>query len=742
MKKRYIYISALVLLFNLLPVQAQINRGHFRMFDEDFDIFLGVNDCCNTETVEDITFEYDITSALYNQQLIRDAMIAHLNAWRGRQEGVLKEEIERQLYQTFPSFTEARNTYFNKIENDNINQYKGEVVNKYSNKTIVGNKNQRKYLKNLKLLKLRENEIISGNNNNSLYANLNFNGTPLNQINNINQLNSLRQNEISIFSDNNWKTHNSKYTLEYLNGISSVNNYSHSIFTNLLYLHLQYYNSFNVWDRVNLMQAYLQHINDPLVVVQPVQLQQYAFPTFIDNYAVNHRGGGLSVFDPDWYKIIAAQIASNGTTSQHVADAIAQDIQENLMGEALNSLMNSTSIGVNSSVDGLIGYFNIINSNQQKWLNENSQRAIEMWEYINSLINSNGQSFANHIYETVIQPEIELGGKFIALIKDLDLKFSDYNNLSQNEMSQVYNKIDFIYSKINTISEESINQLSFVDQQLVVQDILFITMFPWIKDLASQLPSSSEEWKVFFEILKPILLEIGIEFIPLGGLYNSAVDTLNGINSGDWTGITLGIVGIVIEFTPFDQIKNFIQLVRYSKKGVKIFKLTRKFTSVIRKALDSGLKIVLDNNVVKFLNNSGGEVARIVNNVMTFKYTGFGGNVITTQNKTTTVIGKFFDNVNPPGTTAIKNSGLYKYGENIGGINLLDDSNWSWPLNQNWLLSASTRGDVIRVMSNPFSNANLYVNGVNGVKTTFGKEIDYLISLGYTFNSATNTFIR
>jgi len=160
----------------------------------------------------------------------------------------------------------------------------------------------------------------------------------------------------------------------------------------------------------------------------------------------------------------------------------------------------------------------------------------------------------------------------------------------------------------------------------------------------------------------------------------------------------------------------------------------------------AGLKVVTDSNVIKFLSNTGDEIARIVEGIMTFKYSGFGSNIITNPNKTTTLLGRYADNTGN-GTKAVLDSKLFKFGENKGGFNLLDESTWSNLtqnqrdlLNHNWLEQAFQRGDDIRLVSdqtNKFSN---------GILTQYGKELNWIETFvntyNYSYNSTTKTFIK
>lgn len=90
-----------------------------------------------------------------------------------------------------------------------------------------------------------------------------------------------------------------------------------------------------------------------------------------------------------------------------------------------------------------------------------------------------------------------------------------------------------------------------------------------------------------------------------------------------------------------------------------------------------------------------------------------------------------------------KNSKLFKYGENPGGINLLNDPNWTWDINRRWLTDAANRGDVIRAMSDPTNVHNVWIDGiVGGTRTTYGKEIKLLEDFGYRFDASKFEFIK
>ena len=180
-------------------------------------------------------------------------------------------------------------------------------------------------------------------------------------------------------------------------------------------------------------------------------------------------------------------------------------------------------------------------------------------------------------------------------------------------------------------------------------------------------------------------------------------------------------------------------LIKGEKLTLSIVKVVRELPKNIGKIITSakgtGLKIrKIGDDLIKIVKESGDEVGEIINKQLKIKYSNFGGDINCHPNKTTTAIGRFYDEVNGGGTSVLKESKLYKYGENSGGVNILDDPNWTWQKNADWLNAAIERGDDIRLVSDPSISKNIYIFK-DGVQTddltTFGKEIKLLKSKGY-----------
>jgi len=147
-----------------------------------------------------------------------------------------------------------------------------------------------------------------------------------------------------------------------------------------------------------------------------------------------------------------------------------------------------------------------------------------------------------------------------------------------------------------------------------------------------------------------------------------------------------------------------------------------------------------------------------------------GGNTIHLNPDATTTVTGTLDDVNKVAVRGERLPGATQMGENSGGINILRSPKWSeikakhiemlksgdtngyWKLvtdefwqttNKPWLDEAIGRGDTFRFVSDPGSEAALYVTDDAGkfildngskIRSIFGREVDYLTSKGYTFS--------
>jgi hypothetical protein len=184
--------------------------------------------------------------------------------------------------------------------------------------------------------------------------------------------------------------------------------------------------------------------------------------------------------------------------------------------------------------------------------------------------------------------------KFVAERKSLALRELQYNYSSKN-----FNFQDNNLKKI-TQHETEVSLLSSLKKMLNEY---------WPKD--------SAEWGALLDLMAPMLLEIGIEFIPGGGVFNSGKDTLAGISTGDYTAAIVGVVGIVMEFVPWTKLAKIAKkLYDVGKDVFSVFKVVYRFLAQVGDAIKSGLKTVNWLGAVKLVDEAGTTVAKISGNTV------------------------------------------------------------------------------------------------------------------------------
>ncbi|MEM9687263.1 MAG: hypothetical protein AAF934_10130 [Bacteroidota bacterium] len=166
--------------------------------------------------------------------------------------------------------------------------------------------------------------------------------------------------------------------------------------------------------------------------------------------------------------------------------------------------------------------------------------------------------------------------------------------------------------------EEFLNSLTTVEKESYTESITTTALLPAVKSLTGlQWPQSTQEWEALFQLLKPMLIEVGIEFLPLGGIYNAIDDMAAGLSEGDYTTAAIGFAGVLMEFTPWAKLlKAGRALFSIGKKAFTIFKIGYNYIQQLGDAIALGLKTTLEGNTVKLLRANGDEVARISSNTL------------------------------------------------------------------------------------------------------------------------------
>ena len=278
--------------------------------------------------------------------------------------------------------------------------------------------------------------------------------------------------------------------------------------------------------------------------------------------------------------------------------------------------------------------------------------------------------------------------------------------------------------------------------------------------------------------MKPIVLDVVISFVPEGGIALDFRDVMQEVNSStpSYAVIATALVGIIAEFVPWAKVFKIGKKVFTSiRRTFRIFEGIGAFAGTVGRSINRGLKIKLDGDDIILhgrLNPNqisiDGDIYSISNRVLSYNYSGFGGNIYSDASKTTTLIGKWDGQLEN-----IWNSGAARQGDNVGGLNVLGDGPFNpdpmrtWnETNKPWLLRAMEQGDNFRATANPIDASNLFYNNVNNVNFSsfgevtkymtsfsensqqfrdlgfYGKEVFTFINSGYTFDHINHLFTR
>jgi hypothetical protein len=420
MKKIYIYILSLVVTLSYFSTYAQVlegQTGEFLLIKGGYLTGIGDKACCNEET-PDLTFRFTTGSGLSNHDIIELAREAALNAWFDRQRNLMKNEIENRFNKTYSNFDQARNDYFKNWEKKNLLSHTDFVKDKYDNRINVRKGKRDKSVRNLKLLELREIELNIGNIDNTSYGSFNFNGTPIGDIRTLSQLNTLRNREMGIFSTNEIILHRNQgisqfLSIDILNDMGSYANrfnFDYDILNVLLPLQINHYNTIGnglpyhpSWYQLDLMQMYLNNIRNFGPVITPeVFPRDFGTAAFLESYAIEHRRGGISVWDNGYYNYLVAQMTQNETDERAIeaAEYAAELAVEADRQAALNSLLGDVDI-IDLKIQRIIetlGYTNY--SAEANWLNSHASEANNLFNYLETNNRSqNAIDFANEFME-------------------------------------------------------------------------------------------------------------------------------------------------------------------------------------------------------------------------------------------------------------------------------------------------------------------------------------------------------
>jgi hypothetical protein len=414
---------------------------------------------CGCE-ISDLSFNWSgsFEAAIANENLIRLARKRTLKKWYTNQiNKVVKPAIEYKLNLKFPSYSEAKTALFKYSERGNISRNLPITKRNLEKKVSVNQSRQQKYLKDLKILNIREAEISSGNITSSEFGYYKVNGIDLRNIKTISDLNKTKKTINSQFESNHIELF--KNNLIYKKA-KSLNYWS--IEKEVISKKHNYYNSFNEWDRLNLMQLLVHYeqykqLSNCMVCLQPESFTKFkgldiGTTEFITAYATKNKGGGMSVFHKDYWREILYKEYKEKTIykynpslfMQHfiVLTNAAQKEHKKRKKEELNKLLNSTSTA-DFAITNLIGELNITNNTQKNWLYEHKTAANKLIKFIdnnkvNNKVTDKAKTFAVEAIKSLMNNYIKLDiNKLIEV-----LKFEqDYKNRMSSSEKVIFESI-------------------------------------------------------------------------------------------------------------------------------------------------------------------------------------------------------------------------------------------------------------------------------------------------------------
>ena len=203
------------------------------------------------------------------------------------------------------------------------------------------------------------------------------------------------------------------------------------------------------------------------------------------------------------------------------------------------------------------------------------------------------------------------------LLSNLDpnenLNLSDWQNVISPRALETYN---IVLNQLGTSSWSDLRtELTFsqADQEIMVKNNLTATVLSDVKSLVQEyLPQTADEWLALFEIMKPILLEVVISFIPGGGLALDFRDIVNEMSNlpPDYTVVAIAVASILAEFVPWAKVfKIGKKIFTARNRAFRIYKRVSKVMGTIVDALTTGRKVQIVDDAV-FLVSDGSNGTR------------------------------------------------------------------------------------------------------------------------------------
>lgn len=271
-------------------------------------------------------------------------------------------------------------------------------------------KKESNYLKSLKLLKFRREEIINGKIKYSIYGDKIVNGVLLKNIKSISEVGNLWKTQVDLFTENTINNNNNE------NILFEIKNLGDDFDKEVLRLKNNYYNTFDLWGKLNFMQFLINYEEHKKYEFGPYNNSLFhkfngidiVTRQFIEDYAIKHSEKYSSIFTSDCtIRYFRPRVGLIEKRDHECEKAKAAELYKKI---------NEISIGSNSSIDFVVENFHISDKYQLIWLNDNRDKAIE----IKNLLGGS-TSTSNPIFISKVLPMLKQGAATAKLIEELGL---------------------------------------------------------------------------------------------------------------------------------------------------------------------------------------------------------------------------------------------------------------------------------------------------------------------------------
>ncbi len=351
-------ITYTLLLFLVLGSTSMIgqrnNRQQRQMPPTGGEYVLDGNGLVVEDEIPDFTFVSNSSSfnnAVNNEIALKIARDKEKDAWFHKQREIIKEHLENKFNKTFANYDAAKNEMFLYSEKANIVRNKVSPKSKYDRLHSQGYQRTLTYLKDLKLLALRSAEIQAGNIHNSQYGYITVNNVALKDMQNSNSINQHRNTVLIPLENNIATTHTNKHIA------LKIGNLGSAFEQKMVQQKNNYYYSFNEWDELNYMQFLINYEEIKRLTSVPYYYPQLlelfnkfkdtdqATSPVIENYAIQNRGGGYSIFSQNHFQSLLASAQNNMGQYVDSSDLYASVVEawEREKEMALESLLENIS---------------------------------------------------------------------------------------------------------------------------------------------------------------------------------------------------------------------------------------------------------------------------------------------------------------------------------------------------------------------------------------------------------------